>query len=112
MIRINVNAEMMEAGMASAEIITAPLACENVLVDTAGRDVVMTRGRAAGEALVVAEVEVGLGAVVGHKDFAVLVGRHRPWIDIQIGVELLHGDTEPTGDEKVAEAGSREAFAE
>ena len=59
------------------------------------RPVVMLswRGRrAAGEALVVAEVEIGLGAVVGDEDLAVLVGRHGARIDVEIGVELAQAD--------------------
>ena len=35
-----------------------------------------------------AEVEIGLGAVVGDVDLAMLIGRHRARIDIQIGIEL------------------------
>ena len=50
------------------------------------------RGGDAGEALVMAEVEVGLGAVVGDVDLAVLVGRHRARIDVEIGVELADAD--------------------
>ena len=45
-------------------------------------------GRDAGEALVMAEVEVGLRPVVGDEDLAVLIGRHRARIDVEIGVEL------------------------
>ena len=45
----------------------------------------------AGEALVVAEVEVGLGAVVGDEDLAVLERAHRARIDVDVG----------TGDEDV-----------
>ncbi len=41
--------------------------------------------------LVVTDVEVGLGPVVGHEDLAVLERVHRPRIDVQVGVELLHG---------------------
>jgi len=37
---------------------------------------------------------------------------HRPGIDVEIGVQLLHGDTEPACDEEVAEAGGRESLAE
>jgi hypothetical protein len=42
----------------------------------------------AGEALVVAEIEIGLRAVVGHEDLAVLIRAHRARIDVEIGVEL------------------------
>ena len=48
--------------------------------------------RAVGEALVVAEVEVGLGAVVGHEDLAVLVRAHRAGIHVDVRVELHVGD--------------------
>ena len=61
----------------AAEIVAAPLLGDDVLVDAAGGDVVHLRRRPAGEALVVAEVEVGLGAVVGDEDLAVLVRAHR-----------------------------------
>ena len=46
------------------------------------------------EALVVAQVQVGLGAVVGDEDFAVLVGRHGARIDVDVRVELEHRDRE------------------
>src|SRR6476646_6788617 len=95
-----------------AEVITAPLACENVLVDTAGCDVVMTRGRAAGEALVVDEVEVGFGAVVGYEDFAMLVGRHRAWIDVEVGIELAQADLVPARLQQRAQRRRSETLAE
>ena len=50
--------------------------------------------RGVGEALVVAEVEVGFGAVVGDEDLAVLEGRHGPGIDVEVGVELHQIDRE------------------
>ena len=53
-----------------------------------------------GEALVVAEVEVGLGAVVGDEHLAVLIRRHRPRVDVEVGVELLEGDLEAPGFEE------------
>ena len=75
-----------------AEIVAAPLLGDDVLVDAAGGDVVLARSPDAGEALVMAEVEVGLGAVVGDEDLAVLVRAHRPRIDVEIGVELAQAD--------------------
>ena len=39
-----------------------------------------------------AEIEVGLGAVVGDEHLAVLIGRHGAGIDIEIGIELAQAD--------------------
>ena len=47
------------------------------------------------EALVVADVEVGLGAVLGDEDLAVLERAHRPRIDVQVRVELLELHLQP-----------------
>src|SRR4029453_10368643 len=46
------------------------------------------------EALVVADVEIGLGAVLGDEPLAVLEGAHRAGIDVQVRVELLRLDAE------------------
>ena len=43
------------------------------------------------------DVEVGLGAVVGDEDLAVLERVHRPGVDVEVGVELLHRDPQPAG---------------
>ena len=75
-----------------AEIVAAALAGDDALVDPARGDVVRLAGGNAGEALVMAEVEVGLGAVVGDVDLAMLVGRHRARIDVEIGIELPQAD--------------------
>ncbi len=79
-----------------ALIVAAPFALDDAAVD---RPVVMLSARLAGnarEALVMTEVEVGLRAVVGHKDLAVLDRRHRPRIDVEIRVELPKTDREST----------------
>ena len=72
------------------EILAAPLLVDDRLVDLPGRVVAVAVRRAVGEALVVAEVEVGLGAVVEDVDLAVLVRAHRARIDVDVRVELLH----------------------
>src|SRR5579883_1489444 len=55
-----------------AEKVPPPLLGDQLLVDAAGGDVVLAIGGAAGESLVMAEVEIGLGAVVGDKNLAML----------------------------------------
>ena len=59
-----------------------------------------------------ADVEVGLGAVVGDEDLAVLERVHRPGVDVEVGVELLHGDPQTARPQQPAEAGGREPLAE
>ncbi len=44
------------------------------------------------EPLIVADVEVGLGAVVGYEDLAVLERVHCAGVDVEVGVQLLHRD--------------------
>ena len=95
-----------------AEIVAAPLLGENVLIDAPGGYVVRARRRPSGEALVVAEIEIGLGAVVGDEDFAVLVGRHRARIDVEIGVELAQPDLVAARLQKGAKRRRRKTFAQ
>ena len=94
-----------------AEIVAAPFLGDDVAVDAAGGDIVRLARRNAGEALVMAEVEVGLGAVVGHVDFAVLIGRHRPRIDVQIGIELADADLVAARLEKRPEGRREKTFS-
>jgi len=47
-----------------------------------------------GEAFVVAEVEIGFGAIVGDKHFAVLIRAHGSGIHVQVRVTFLDGDFE------------------
>ncbi len=63
------------------------------------------------EALVVAHIQVSLGAVVGDEDLAVLERVHRSRVDVEVGVQLLHRDPQAAHPEEPAEAGSGQALA-
>src|SRR6478735_4052793 len=78
-----------------AEIVAAAFLGDDVLVDAPGGDVVGLGGRAPREALVMAEIEIGLGAVVGHEHFAVLIRRHRSGIEVEIRIEFAETDLVP-----------------
>src|ERR1700761_5812365 len=78
-----------------AEVVAATLATDHGVVDPARGDVGGEARVRAREALVVAQVEVGLGAVLGYEHLAVLVGRHGPGIDVDVRVELLQLDVQP-----------------
>src|SRR6185369_9822028 len=56
--------------------------------------------------------EIGLGPVIRHVDFAVLVGTHRPRIDIQVGIQLAQSHPESACLEERAEGRRSETFSE
>ena len=95
-----------------AQVIAAPLLGDDLLVNAAGGPVVVAGQLGVGEALVVAQVEVGLGAIVGHKYLAVLERRHGSRIDVEIRVELHQVDFQPAALQQAADGGRRQSFAQ
>ena len=95
-----------------AEVVAAALAPDHGVVDPAGGDVRGAARVGVGEPLVVAEVEIGLGAVLGDEHLAVLVGRHRAGVDVDVRIELLQLDVEAASDEQPADRGGGDALAE
>ena len=80
-----------------AEIVATAFLGDHLGIDFARRRIIeLARGNA-GEALVMAEIKVGLRAVIGHEDFAVLVRAHRARIDIEIGIKLAQPHGIPAG---------------
>ena len=72
-----------------AEKLSAAFLVDNALVDAPGGDVVGFGSRNIRKAFVVAEVEVGFGAVFGYVALAVFVRIQRAGIDIDVRVEFL-----------------------
>ena len=95
-----------------AEVVAATLLGDDRLVDAPGRDVAQLGQVRVDEAFVVAQVQVGLGAVVGDEDLAVLVRGHRPGVDVDVGVQLEDGDPQAPCLEDPPDAGGSDAFAE
>ena len=95
-----------------AEIIAAALLGDDGFVDAAGGPVMVARQVRGGEALVMAEVEIGFRAVVGDEHFAVLIGRHRAGIDVQVGIALLEGNSEAAAFQQAADRSRCHALAE
>ena len=95
-----------------AEVIAAALFLEHVGVDPPRGDRVgLARGHA-GEAFVMAQIEVGLGAVIGDEDLAMLERGHRAGVDVQVGIELAQPDREAAGLQQRAERGGGQPLAE
>ena len=96
---------------APAEV-AAALALEHRAVHAAGRHVRNARQALVDEALIVAEIQVGLRAVVRDEHLAVLDRVHRAGVDVDIGVELLHRHGITARLEQPAERGGRDPLAE
>ena len=77
-----------------SEIVAAALLLDDRVVDLAGRHVVIARHPAQREPLVVAQVQIGLAAVVGHEDLAVLVRAHGPRVHVDVRIHLLQRHAE------------------
>ncbi len=95
-----------------AEVVAAALALDHRVVDRARGDVRRPRCVFVGESLVVAEVEVGLGAILGDEHLAMLERAHRPRVDVDVGIELLKLDPIAAGDEQPADRGGGDSLAE
>ena len=95
-----------------SEVVPAPLLGDDALIHGAGGDVGPAVQVLVGEALVVAEVEVGLGAVIEHEHLAVLERVHRTRVDVDVRVELLVGHVEAAGLEETAQRGGGNPLAE
>jgi len=64
------------------------------------------------EPLVVAQIEVRLGPVFGHKHFTMLKWAHRTRIDVQVRIAFLQGDFETATFEETAYRGGSYAFSQ
>src|SRR5882672_1597143 len=95
-----------------AEILAAPLLRDHVRVDAARGEVARAARARADETLVMTEIEVGLGAVVGDVDLAVLERAHRARIHVDVRIELQHPDLEAARLENRPEPGRGNALAE
>ena len=95
-----------------AEVLALTLPPDDRVPDRPRRVVRVAREVLVDEALVVPDVEVGLGPVLGHEDLAVLERAHRARVDVQVRVELLHLDAEPACLEQPPERRGGDALAE
>ena len=73
------------------EVVAAALLGDHARVDLPRRDVGDLAQVGVQEPLVVPDVQVGLGAVVGDEHLAVLKGVHRPGVDVEVRVRRRRG---------------------
>ena len=95
-----------------AQVLALALLLDHALVDLSRRDVVGLRRGLVRETLVVPQVEVGLGAVLGHVAFAVFIGVQRAGVDVDVGVEFLDGHRIASGLQQAGDRGRNNTLAE
>ena len=95
-----------------AEILAATLLGDHRRIHLSGSHIRRSGQVAVEETLVVPDVEIGLGAVLGDEHLAVLERVHRARIDVEVRVELLHGDLQATRGQQLPEARRGEALTE
>ena len=95
-----------------AQVVAPPLLGDHRRVDAAGGGVGVLVQVLVDEPLVVAEVEVGLPAVLGDEHLPVLEGVHRARVDVDVRVQLAHGDPQAPALEEPAERRGGEALAQ
>ena len=95
-----------------AEILATAFLSNNRGVHLARRRICSARQVHIQEAFVVADIQVGFCAVLGHENLAVLERIHRAGIDIDVGVELLHDHMQPPGTKQPTQAGGGQALAQ
>ncbi len=80
-----------------AQIIAAPLFRNHAFVNSPRRKIAVAPGGGAHKALIMAKIQVGLGAVSGDEYLAMLKWTHGSRIDIDVGIQLDHADLEAAG---------------
>src|SRR3990172_3236400 len=96
----------------AAEVIAPALLGDDVVIDPSGGKVVLLARGDVGVALVVPQVKVGLGAVVGHEYLAVLEGAHGAGVHVDVGIELKERYLEPPALQKRPDGRRGQPFAE
>ncbi|EKE17290.1 MAG: hypothetical protein ACD_10C00519G0001 [uncultured bacterium] len=95
-----------------AKIFATALFFEHGIVHLTCREIIAPGHLGAGEALVMPEIEIGLGAVLGDKNLAMLERTHRAGIDVDVRVELEVGDFNAAGFQNGPERCGGDAFAQ
>ena len=90
----------------AAQILAPALGCNNRGVDGPGGGIGVTCQVLVDEAFVVTQVQVGLAAIIGHENLAVLERVQRAGINVDVRIQLLDNYAEPTLFEETPEGGS------
>ena len=88
-----------------AQVVAAALFGNDLLVNPASGEIVVAAQSGMGKPLVVAQVQIGFRAIIGHKHLAVLERREGPGINVEIRVELHQVNAEAAAFQQTADGG-------
>src|SRR5712691_7904055 len=74
------------------QVLTSSFLANHCRIHLPGCDVVRLVGRFISKTLIVSQVKVSFSAIIGDKDFAMLIGGHCARVNIDIGVQLHERD--------------------
>ena len=95
-----------------AQVLAPALPVDDGFINAAAGHVAVLAQAFVNEPLVMAQIQIGLRAVVGHEHLAVLVRIHRTRIHIDVGIQLLHGDAQPPQLQQPSQRRRRNAFSQ
>src|SRR5690606_18936739 len=95
----------------SAQIIAAAFFADHLSIYLAGGDVAHAVETHIDKALVMAQVKVGLGAIVQHEHLAVLIWAHGAGVNVDIRVQFLHSHGKTAFFEQTAHGRRSDAFS-
>ena len=96
----------------AAQVIAVAFPADHLGVHLAGGHIAIAVQANIDETFVMPQVQVGFCAIIQDVDLTMLIGRHRPGIDIDIRVEFLNGDFYTALFEQPPDGSSGDAFAD
>jgi len=91
--------------------VTPAFLSDDRLINLAGGDIVQPAQLLVHKPLVVAQVQVGFSAVGQDVTLAMLQGRHRAGVHVEVGIKLLHRDADPPALEQPPQRGGRNSLS-
>ena len=94
------------------QIVTAALLADHLLIYAAGGEVVALAHGNTHEALVVAQIQIGLRPILGDEHLAMLERAHGAGVHVDIGIQLEQGDLDAARLENRGQGGGCDALAQ
>jgi len=96
----------------TSEIVTPAFLADYVSVNTTGGEIIAFKHGGTDVAFIMAQIQIGLGAIVGDKHLAMLKWAHGTRIHINIGIQFNHGDFKAARLENGAQRCRCDAFSQ